>query len=519
VWNDFTNANGACAGTAPPVAVSQPLMGEKVLPAGLIDATITGGADAATGLHWIDFTDDDGAEFASGEWFGVAVTYLTAGAADPTNPDARIGLLSGDFTSYVPRPGTKYYDIKCDGTSGNHGWHVRHYSWRMAYAVELTGDMPPTFTSVSALPTTLSTGARSLIAQITDTNPSGGDAGVGSVTFNYQLDSLTADVMQVSMTETDTGWVCAVPGQTVGTGVYWNLTAFDVGGLTNSTMITYYTIFQPTAGNSLVFNNQDRLYGGSDGYIRTRYFGNDSTFDLWDASYGGITDELTANYDMILELAGHGGPAHVNDDEVGAWWGGDKTYIVTGDEWLGSRSGWANMTYSAGDFNYDVLGIAADYNDVNYGASGDQNGVSRLFAVENDPMSGGLYTYLMNANVDSSMDSTGAAIQVYLNYDPYYETGGSNWLDGVDAVASHTVNMTGLSGVLDSTGAPLADAETYNVMISGQAGLGGRSAFLAFDPIALNTQIATPHDAGYAWVGAHNYSGLNVSPLALAMKD
>jgi hypothetical protein len=123
---------------------------------------------------------------------------------------------------------------------------------------------------------------------------------------------------------------------------------------------------------------------------------------------------------------------------------------------------------------------------------------------------------MQNANADSSIDSTGAVVMVSLNYDPFYETGGSNWLDGVDAVASHTVNMTGLGGVLDTNGAPMADAETYNVMISGQAGNGGRSAFLAFDPIALNTQIATPHDAGYAWVGAHNYSGLNVSPLALA---
>jgi hypothetical protein len=163
-----------------------------------------------------------------------------------------------------------------------------------------------------------------------------------------------------------------------------------------------------------------------------------------------------------------------------------------------------------------VLGIAAEYNDVNYGASGDQAGISRLMALDGDAYSGALYTFMQNANTDSSMDSTGAAVMVSLNYDPDYETGGSNWLDGVDAVASHTVNMTGLGGVLDSNGAPLADAETYNVMISGQTGTGGRSAFLAFDPIALNTQIATPHDAGYQWVGAHSYWGTNVSPLAIA---
>jgi hypothetical protein len=482
VWNDFTNANGACGGTAPPVAASQPLMGEKVLPAGLIDATITGGADAATGLHWIDFTDDDGAEFASGEWFGVAVTYLTAGAADPSNPDARIGLLSGDFTSYVPRPGTKYYDIKCDGTSGNHGWHVRHYSWRMAYAVELTGDMPPTFTSVSALPTTLSIADRSLIAQITDTNPSGGDAGVSSATFNYQLDSLTAEVMQISLTETDTGWVCTVPGQAVGTGVYWNLTAFDGGGLNNSTMVAFYTIFEPTAGLSLVFNNQtDNPYSPGTYYLDGLAGGQ---YDVWQSEYGAMSDELLVNYTTVIELAGIG-PDYINDDEVKAWWdGGDKTYIVSSDEWLGVRNGWANSTYAAGDFVYDVLGVAADYNDVNYGTSGDQSKASRLTAVSGDAVGGALATFLS----DSSL---------VLNYDPKSETSGSNWLDLVDPAPGYTVAMNGYVGVIDSATQVVDDTtESGAVAIYGQAGNGGKSAFMAFDVVALNTAPL------YYWVGA-----------------
>ena len=502
VWNNFTSANGVCGGIAPPAASSQPLMGAKVLPAGLIDATISGGATAETGLHYIDFTDDDGADFESGEWFGVAVTYLpftdAAGEVMDFTSDARIGLLSGDFSSYVPRPGTKYYDTQCDGTSANHGWHVRHYSWRMAYAVELTGDMPPTFASVSALPTTLSTGARSLIAQITDSNPSGGTMGVASATFNYQLDSLTAPVLQVAMTNSDTtAWLATVPGQAVGTGVYWSVTAFDVGALSNSTMTEFYTIFAPTAGNSLVFNNQDRLYGQGDAYIKTRYFGNDSTFDLWDASYGGITGELTANYDMILELAGHGGPNHNNDVVISAWWGGDKTYIVTGDEWLGVRNSWVNTTYAAGDFIYDVLGIAADYNDVNYGASGDQNGISRFTAVADDAVGGALAAFLSDS--------------LLLNYDPDYETGADNWLDLVDPAPGYTAAMHGYVGVLDSNDQVVSDTTVSGpVAIYGQAGSGGKSAFLGFDPIALNTRPS------YHWIGAYPYNN-GLSPLMTAM--
>jgi hypothetical protein len=59
--------------------------------------------------------------------------------------------------------------------------------------------------------------------------------------------------------------------------------------------------------------------------------------------------------------------------------------------------------------------------------------------------------------------------------------------------------MTAYSGVLDSNGNVADDAEIYNVMVHGQAGNGGKSAFLAFDPIGLNT---TP---GYHWIGASDY--------------
>jgi hypothetical protein len=73
--------------------------------------------------------------------------------------------------------------------------------------------------------------------------------------------------------------------------------------------------------------------------------------------------------------------------------------------------------------------------------------------------------------------------------------------------------MTAYSGVLDSNGNVADDAEIYNVMVHGQAGNGGKSAFLAFDPIGLNT---TPV---YYWVGASSYYSMigdlpyNASPL------
>jgi len=196
------------------------------------------------------------------------------------------------------------------------------------------------------------------------------------------------------------------------------LTATDVGGLSTVSSPYSYFIFEATAGNDLIFNNQDPLYGEILYSSYLYFYWGGEPFDIWDASYGAMVDELTVNYDVIIEEAGTG-PYYNNDDEIAAWWGGDKTYIVSSDEWLGSRTGWVNTDYVAGDFPYDILGIDADYNDINYAASGDQSGISRL---------------MMEADGFASAGAGFLADSLYLNYDPDYETGGSNWLDGVDAV-------------------------------------------------------------------------------------
>ena len=492
-----------------------------VWPDGFTSAVLTPDANPGQADNWMA-TADFGSEpeLMQNEWIGVLFASTGAGGGD--DPSTGFYYEAGDGV-VDPWVFAKFY-AGCGGTSGNGGWHIRHWMVNAQLAVELTGDRGPVIQSVSALPTTLSQDARAVSANVTDDNPSGEAAGVTAVTMTYQIDSLTATVNSVSMSMTDGTsedgtWVGEMPGATTGQTVYWSLTAYDNNGYTSSTAMALYFIFEATAGNDLIYNNQDKLYGNL-AYSAQLYFYwaalSATGFDIWDASYGGITDELTANYSTIVELAGTG-PTFVNDTEVTSWWaGGDKLYIVASDEWLGARSGWADGETAAGSVAREILGIAAEHNDVNYGAAGDQNGISRLMALDGDAYSGPLYALMQNANTDSSMDSTGAVVMVSLNYDPYYETGGSNWLDGVDAVASHTVNMTGLGGVLDSTGAPATDATEYNVMISGQTGTGGRSAFLAFDPIALNTQYMTPHDVGYVWVGAHAYSGANVSPLALA---
>ncbi|MFQ6677399.1 MAG: FlgD immunoglobulin-like domain containing protein [Fidelibacterota bacterium] len=494
-----------------------PLMG-LLWPDGFSAATLdpTNNPDFAVGgstSNWINLADfGSEVDLLQGDWVGIMVAFTGTGDGSADEPTGFF-YASGDGV-VDPWVSIKFYN-ECGGTSGNGGWHIRHWMFDFELAVDLTGDRGPVFTSVDALPTTLSTAARSVSCTITDDNPSGGTAGVASVTLDYQLDSLTAPVNTVTMTMTDGTaedgtWEAEIPGQSPGTFVYWSITATDGSDLSTTSSPFSYFIFEATAGNDLIFNNQDALYGSILYSSYLYFYWGGEPFDIWDASYGGIVDELTVNYSTIVELAGTG-PYFNNDDEIAAWWDGDKTYIVSSDEWLGARTGWVNTTYGPGDFPYDILGIAADYNDINYAASGDQSGISRL---------------MMESDGFASAGAGFLADSLYLNYDPDYETGGSNWLDGVDPATGYTVDMTGYSLVLDSADQvdPPTGSEVYNVMIHGQAGNGGKSAFLAFDAMALNTIPS------YHWIGASYFkvhiSGSpdanmpeNASPLIQAYED
>ena len=99
-------------------------------------------------------TGDYGTEptLMAGDWVGVLANATgTGGGSDPILGfyyEAADGLVD----NWV---GLKFYG-ECGGTSGNGGWHIRHWMFNMQLAVELTGDRGPVFGAITALPTTLS---------------------------------------------------------------------------------------------------------------------------------------------------------------------------------------------------------------------------------------------------------------------------------------------------------------------------------------------------------------------------
>jgi len=124
-----------------------------IWPDGFTAATANPESHPAAQDNWIA-TSDYGSEpeLMAGDWVGVLAHATGAGGGD----DPTLGFYyeegAGVVSDWV---GLKFYG-ECGGTGGNGGWYIRNWMFKMELAVELTSDRGPVFTSVSALPTTLS---------------------------------------------------------------------------------------------------------------------------------------------------------------------------------------------------------------------------------------------------------------------------------------------------------------------------------------------------------------------------
>lgn len=280
-----------------------------------------------------------------------------------------------------------------------------------------------------------------------------------------------------------------IPGQQPGTSVKYKIKATDVGGLSTTTAVKSYLIYKPTAGvNTLVVFNSS-VFTKTTGYPQAYYFGNgldgsgnpvffSFKHDTW--AYGAVSADLLNNYDNVIEIT-QSSVKDNNNAVVKAWLDGKATrnYLLTGDEYLGSITNWTNSTYKAGDFQYDVLGIAADHNDVSYAASGDEKKASIV-----KPVAGTLLG-------DSTFQAVALNMTDSLLYNPTYELAStySNWLDGVDPAPGVIVDFKGIG----------IDGNEYNIGIHHTMTAGNKVAFLAFDPLSLD---AAPWSANkYIWYG------------------
>ncbi|NQT63990.1 MAG: hypothetical protein HQ556_13600, partial [Candidatus Marinimicrobia bacterium] len=397
-------------------------------------------------------------QFLANEPFIVVVRFNGFPDEGTDNEAYRMGFTSGT-QHRDPQPCAKFYNTNSspEGRSGTNdwGWHIRSYVWEWAINVELFSSPRPLVIDVESLGTTVSTEDRTVTAIIYDHSPSGQET-IDSVSLWYTVDGSAS--IAVPMLGEDSLYTAVIPGQDPGSVIQYWVEVTDILGDTYDSSPHSYTIFQPTHPTLVVFNG-----GATTGFPYEDYFG-PAVFphDVWD---GEIIPELAAEYTAIYEIAHFGnGPAFDNREVISDWLEtGEKNYCLAGDENFGSWTNWADQDYAPGDFEYDILGVSHIYNDI----SAFSAAVTPVEAVPGNFLSDSLYIIHMAAG-DTLM------------YDPVYEVGGLNWLDGFDLVDPGSANM-----VTFADGMPIGLDR-----ISGD----DKIVLFGFDPISIN---ASP----YEWYG------------------
>ena len=420
---------------------------------------------------------------------GVAVRNLS-----PTSDSVRIGISSGALSNGYK--GFKFYSNGRLQPGNDFGWWSRNFTFDFALEVFLSDYPCVPFINFTKLTTTICTDPRevSVTIQHCDLN----DIGNSKVELVYTFDK-GVTYSRIELTTTDSaGSIQNFRGtiptiQTGGEVSYYISYTNAVGNQFTSTTVSY-KVFKPEYPTLLVFNGFAKVTG----YPPSYYFGfNGATSnaaeiikfpkDAW--AYGPLTKELVDHYTNIFEITTTG-PKVNNNVVIKEWLAASPThnYLLAGDEYLGAITNWNDTTFTAGDFQYDILGISRDYNDINYKESGDEKKASLAFGKAGTLLGDSLHLKVIALNEDS------------LKIDPTYELGStySNWLDGFETVDGTVVDVTakGING------------NTYNVGSHRTLPAGNKIVFLAFDPLSLDSP-----ESNYFWYGFDR-----VSPLVQAMR-
>ncbi len=417
--------------------------------------------------HWVDM-NLLGYEptIQTNEIFGIAIINSNA-----TVDDYFVRTWSTDLN--IPWGAFIYYANGRFNPGVDYGWWSREYAWDMAVAVDILGGGFP-YINITTLNTTLSTEPRTVEASLGCFIP------LDTVKLNYTIDNgMSWNMIPMDSVGIDT-YKSDIPGQPPGTNVLYNVSAKNQMGNSIISTTCTYNIFGPIFNTLIAFNGFDTPTG----YPQSYYFGIDdfTTYacfafdhDYW--SYGRLTEEIVNYYDNIIEIT-TSGPNFIDTTVIRNWLNdsNEHNYMLAGDDWLGVQTGWVNTTYSAGTFQYDILGITADYNDVNFGQSGDHLLPSPVFPIAGSLLGDSLEWKRIEVGVD----------QDSVMYDPNKEIGQANWLDGVDVLGDVEVDIKGIG----------VTGDTFNIAIHRTLPAGNKVVFLSYDPLSLNS---TP--SNYYWFG------------------
>ena len=418
-----------------------------------------------------------------GEVFAIVIKHNGLnfdGASD------RIGFWSKGTTVNPDFYGWKFYATgrNAFGDTASAYWYSREYTWDFVAVVDLVGDRPPVISGVTALSTTLSTNPRAVAATITDDNPSGSTpGGVSAAVLQWSTDA-GATWNDVAMTAAGDIYSADIPGQSPGISVTYRITATDDNNGTSVSAPISYSIFQKTKDVLFLYNSTNftantarRLYIG--GSTNTPYIVDPVENDIWLASYGTAEAlDVMSLYKWVIQVDGSYPSQDFSDAAKayldGATAGNERNYFLSSQDYGCLLNGTcADITFVAGDFQYDYLGVEKlGPQDLTFTA-----GVKvEVAPVAADPLSGWVSTY----NTDSS---------VTYFFDPTYELGFTGYIDAMTPTSSATPIFTRTNG-----------GEVVGVR---NEGANWKTGFLAFDYAATNfrsdTSLSQSADPKYNW--------------------
>lgn len=297
-----------------------------------------------------------------------------------------------------------------------------------------------------------------------DVTVMGSDANGDEFTVDLYYTVNGGEEMMIAMDNIGDGMFSAsIPAQAGGsTVVYWPVSS-DVDGSYAGDPWEYF-VYAPASDVLFVLNNEmdPADYPG----MYYFYWAAEGTLWVWpDFWVGEVNAELISYYDIIFEVNTTGTWADLYDHYgiIADWLAmGDKNFFVAGDELFGMFTGWTDTDYMEGDFWYD-MGVAHVYNDIGIG------GISPIYAEEGNMLSGALYDAAMAGGME-------------LMYDPEYEIGITNYLDGFDAAP-------GAMPFLWDTASDLP------IGIYKEWDNGSKTVIMGADPLSINSEP-------YEWWGA-----------------
>jgi len=404
-------------------------------------------------------------ELLAGDIFAIAIKHV-----GPDMDANRTGMWAGGAVGF---PSFKLYANGRLLPGEDFGWWSRLFTWDFVAEVDLTGDRAPVINSFATIPSGPDLGPFTVDANITDDNPGDPpDAGVASAILMWSIDDGTT-WNDVAMTGTEPAFTGDIPAQVANTTVDYKIIATDVNGLISESVVRSFFVFGPSGASTLViFNGLD----GVSGYPQSYYWGSDiasgtSTFDHDRWAYGEMSAVVVNNYTNVIEIATNG-PGDINNDVIRAWLeaDGNRNYMLAGDEWLGSQSGWVDGPHVAGSFHFDILGINFEHNDIGTGGSA----VNPVYAQTGTLLGGPIFDKWTQVSTDSGWTSD-------MMYDPNFEISVANWLDGVDFEADVEVDMKGMS-IRSSDSSTVHNIAGHRTLTAGN-----KIAFFTYDPLSLNS--------------------------------